>query len=378
MSVYLVKGRGWRYDFTLAGNRHTEAWFKTKAEAKRAEQKRKEKLNNPQIIKPKITPIDTAFLDLVNRKLDHTKVYNSKRHYDEFRYMAKRWIRRWGNLSCSEVTPEMIETFILQRGRISPYTANKEIRYLRAVFNFGKKRGLIKVNPTKGLSFLPVEKQVKYLPPEEDIAKVILLADPEAQDYLWTVRDTMGRISEINRLTWDDISLDSKIVTLYTRKKRGGHLTPRLVPLTARLHEIMKRRDHYRDRTKPWVFWHRYWSHKTNGWVEGPYTSRHHLLRGLCARAKVRPFGFHALRHAGASVLDAEGIPVGTIQKILGHENRSTTEIYLHSLDGAEKAAMAVFESATTGTHKGDYQKKSHTKSHTVGRRKHTLKLVKG
>ncbi len=39
MSVYFVKGKGkgWRYDFTLKGTRHTETWFKTKAKAKEAE-----------------------------------------------------------------------------------------------------------------------------------------------------------------------------------------------------------------------------------------------------------------------------------------------------------------------------------------------------
>ena len=33
MSVYSVKGKGWRYDFTRKGARYTEAWFKTKKEA---------------------------------------------------------------------------------------------------------------------------------------------------------------------------------------------------------------------------------------------------------------------------------------------------------------------------------------------------------
>ena len=39
MSVYFVKGKGWRYDFTLNGTRQTEAWFTTKKEAKQAEAK---------------------------------------------------------------------------------------------------------------------------------------------------------------------------------------------------------------------------------------------------------------------------------------------------------------------------------------------------
>ncbi|MGA1864979.1 MAG: hypothetical protein ACMUHX_07950 [bacterium] len=35
------KGKGVRYDFTLKGIRHSNAWFKTKAEAKQAEAKKR-------------------------------------------------------------------------------------------------------------------------------------------------------------------------------------------------------------------------------------------------------------------------------------------------------------------------------------------------
>ena len=48
MSVYFVKGKGWRYDFTLKGTRHTEAWFKTKKEARKAETNQKRGDSKPQ------------------------------------------------------------------------------------------------------------------------------------------------------------------------------------------------------------------------------------------------------------------------------------------------------------------------------------------
>ena len=68
-------------------------------------------------------------------------------------------------------------------------------------------------------------------------------------------------------------------------------------------------------------------------------------------------------RHAGASVLDSQNVPLGTIQRILGHENRSTIEIYLHSMGHPEREAMEVFEAAN-----GFSPKDSHTESHTGNR----------
>jgi integrase len=57
------------------------------------------------------------------------------------------------------------------------------------------------------------------------VAKVLLAAAPEVQDYLVAVMDTLARVGEINRLTWQDVDFEESWVVLYTRKKRGGHLT---------------------------------------------------------------------------------------------------------------------------------------------------------
>jgi hypothetical protein len=163
MSVYFVKGKGWRYDFTLMGIRHTEAWFKTKTEAKQAETKRREELKNPKTPTPKDqTQTDMGFLELVNKRLDHVKAYNSERHYTDHIYMARRWVKEWNGLTCSEITTDMVQRFLLKRLKeTSPFTANKELRYLRSLFNYGLHpvRHCIAHNPTRGVEFFPVDKQ---------------------------------------------------------------------------------------------------------------------------------------------------------------------------------------------------------------------------
>jgi integrase len=347
MSVYSVKGKGWRYDFILDEARYSSSWFKTKAEAREAEAKRREEIKNPRqepVAAVEKTPTAMGFLELANRRLDHVKAYNSERHYTDLFYMAKRWVGDWQNLSCKEVSQDKIQNFLLKRAEVSPYTANKDLRYLRALFNFGISRNWISENPTRGLSFFPVEKRLKYIPPKKDVLSVIAAADPETQDYLWTIKETMGRMGEINRLTWPDVNLEERYVVLYTRKKKGGHLTPRKVPMTHKLFEVLSMRYKERKKDKPWVFWQRYWDRKKNDWVEGPYQDRKSIMKTLCKNTKVRYFRFHALRHLGASILDRENVNLGSIQRLLGHENRTTTEIYLHSIGEAEQEAMKVFE----------------------------------
>jgi integrase len=163
----------------------------------------------------------------------------------------------------------------------------------------------------------------------------------------------MARMSEINCLTWNDIDLANKHVILYTRKKRGGNLTPRKVPMTERLYRILARRYSDRDPAKPWVFWHIYHHTKNPDVRIGPYKDRKQLMRKLCALAGVPYFRFHALRHCGASLLESNNIPIpiGTIQRILGHENRITTELYLHSIGQAERIAIATLENSNGNSH---------------------------
>ena len=354
MSIYLGKGKGWRYDFTHKETRYTEAWFKTKTEASRLEAEKRKEIKNPKPVAE--IPTDMAFLDLMNLRLDHVKAYNSQSHYISYLYMARRWVKLWEHLPCSEITASMAQKHLIQRRKVSAYTANQDLRYLRAAFNFGIGQKLICSNPTEGIKFFPVEKKIKYVPSSEDIDKVIAAADSDTQDYLWIIRETMARVSEINSLKWEDVNLEDHFVILYTRKKAGGHLTARKISMTQNLHEILKLRFENRDIEKPWVFWHRYWNRKRECFCEGPYKDRKKFMRRLCVKAGVRYFRFHPFRHSGASIMDGNNVPIGVIQRILGHENRKTTEIYLHSIGEMERDAIVVFERA---------RKKSHTDSHT-------------
>ena len=69
-------------------------------------------------------------------------------------------------------------------------------------------------------------------------------------------------------------------------------------------------------------------------------------MKSLCQKAGVRYFRFHPLRHAGASLMESINIPLTEIQGILGHENRKTTEGYIHTMNNRSYEVIEAFEKA--------------------------------
>jgi integrase len=52
------------------------------------------------------------------------------------------------------------------------------------------------------------------------------------------------------------------------------------------------------------------------------------ILRDVCKKCTIRKVTFHVARHTCASLLLEEGVPINVIQKILGHTDVRTTQIY--------------------------------------------------
>jgi hypothetical protein len=76
-----------------------------------------------------------------------------------------------------------------------------------------------------------------------------------------------------------------------------------------------------------------------------PFSYRAHWLKKLCERARVEPFGLHAIRHLSASILDDAGYPITFIQALLRHRRATTTAKYLHKLRGLRVVLDEAFKS---------------------------------
>jgi integrase len=168
----------------------------------------------------------------------------------------------------------------------------------------------------------------------EDVIKVLTKAKEMDRLYLLVLAHSMGRVNAINQLKWNDVH--DNHISLYTRKARNSDLKEILIPINSVLRETIKQ--------IPVVGEYVFLNPKTGK----PYVYRKKFLTTLCKNAKVQRFTFHCIRHFTASLLDNKGVSLTDIQKLLGHERATTTDIYLQSLRGSTDEAIKNLEEITT------------------------------
>ncbi len=73
------------------------------------------------------------------------------------------------------------------------------------------------------------------------------------------------------------------------------------------------------------------------------------MMDKLCKKAGVKKFGFHAIRHHVAMVLEDSGkANLREIQKMLRHKRPTTTDHYLKGLSPAMKKVASILDNPKT------------------------------
>lgn len=73
----------------------------------------------------------------------------------------------------------------------------------------------------------------------------------------------------------------------------------------------------------------------------------HHMrppLRRACRRASLREIGWHVLRHTFASHLVMKGVPLKTVQELLGHADIHMTMRYAHLSPDVKREAVELLD----------------------------------
>jgi len=285
------------------------------------------------LLRAKSATTRLEFSEAVRLRLEYVQAYYPNTLRDNITRLKK--FAAWERIDCQDITSEMIRQRLieLKTEGMKPAYVNKHLVCLKSVFQLQFDEGRLLRNPCRGVKMMPVERFVKYIPPTEDIEKVLALADELGRTYLTVIWQCAARVREINNLTWEDINFQRRQVRLWTRKKKGGNLTDRLVDLTDRGFAALKKAQWLRHPHSPYVFTN---PKMVTKYPEEParwkYDYRDKFFDSLCKRAGVREMGYHALRHHRASEMADQGLSLPYIKEQLGHEDISTTSLYLQSL----------------------------------------------
>lgn len=174
------------------------------------------------------------------------------------------------------------------------------------------------------VTMIPYGKKPKTIPAvlsRDEVARLFhAVAKPRYRLLLQTAYAAGLRVSEVVALQITDI--DSQRMLLHIRAAKGNK--DRLVPLSAFLLEQL--RDYWRHyRPKRWLF--------PGQTPDSPLSIgqvQRIFRQALRAAAITKKASMHTLRHSYATHLLESGTDLATLQKLLGHNQVSTTLRYTH------------------------------------------------
>jgi len=251
--------------------------------------------------------------------------------YDFLQNKLDRQLSSW-----ADVTPEIINQYVYDlRHRKKPYAPSSVARKVAAVksfFNYLHARNMIPSNPTEQIDSPKVEKRLPKTLASKEIAE--LLQAPLRGNTPKHLRDTAllnmlyatgMRVSEVVFLQLEDVDLDNKVLLVTAREVESRF---REVPLEDEMDNIL---DVYLKEGRPYLVKDPnetalFLNHRGQQLTrQGLWLIIKSYAREAELSSEVTP---HTLRHSFAAHKLEEGSELEEVQKLLGHANISTTQIY--------------------------------------------------
>lgn len=235
----------------------------------------------------------------------------SPRTKDNYLSHIKNFLDSLGNKQIIHCTSQDFQSYLDNYKFASTSQQNQVINAIRFLYKFGLNKKYDKVSFKRPKS----EKKLPKVVDNEYIKEKLNKINNLKHKTILTLTYSVGlRVSEIVNLKIEDI--DSKRMLIHIKNAKGRK--DRLVPLSSNVLNLL--RDYYKKyRPKEYLF---------NGQLSLKYSI------GSCQqiyKKYIEPDGhIHTLRHSFATSLLENGTDLRIIQKILGHSNVKTTEIYTH------------------------------------------------
>ena len=238
----------------------------------------------------------------------------------------------------TKVTPEQINQYMMSLSKLGrkPSTLSRHLSALRQFYQFLVSENWASENPTATIDPPRPQRSLPKILGEKEVLTLLECArtqnTPEGlrlYAMLETLYATGLRVSELISLPFMAIHPNKSFLHI---KGKGGkeRLVPLSEPALAAINTYLNVRPLFLKRAGPvgekWLF-----PSKNN---EGHITRQRfgQMLKDLALSSGLAPqkLSPHVVRHAFATHLLAHGADLLAIQKLLGHADLSTTQIYTH------------------------------------------------
>jgi len=230
-----------------------------------------------------------------------------------------------------QVTTTMVKSYVvsLKGDGLVNRSINRKVSTLRTFYKYCLRENLIEKTPMAGIKALRQPKTLVKFVTETDINKVSYGDDADfahLRDHILfeLLYQTGMRQAELRGLR--DVDVDRMGMQMKIHGKRNKD---RLVPLSREMLQLIAQYQTVRDATfdakADRLLLNDKGGEMTPTYV---YNKVHHMLEGVTTLKQKSP---HVLRHTFATHLLDEGASLVAIQKLLGHQDLATTQVYAHN-----------------------------------------------
>jgi integrase/recombinase XerD len=248
--------------------------------------------------------------------------------------------------SWADVKKSMINEYIVHLKNSNTYassTVARKVAATKSFFHFLVAKGDIKEDPTITLDSPKVKKRLPKAISPTEIDRLLRAptyeSGPKAQRdmaLLETLYASGMRVTELVSLNSSDIEFDNNSAQVQVKGKKVN-AKGRVIPITGSAVQALKhyinngREQLIHDPNEQALFLNNRGQRLTR---QGLWLIIKHYVEAVGISAQVTP---HTLRHSFAAHKLSQGKSLQDIQKLLGHANISTTQVYAHLDQDSDK-----------------------------------------